>query len=91
MSEISMTLLLLLVLFVLLGSGIWVAFSLLGRRPDWNGPLYRRSLWVKSLPPPSGVPVTHGHWLRCRCLSGWGKSFSDRACPKTCSPVFHPG
>ena len=30
MSEISMTLLLLLVLFVLLGSGIWVAFSLLG-------------------------------------------------------------
>ena len=41
MTEITLTLVLLLLLFFLLGSGIWVAFSLLGGGNGRDGAFFR--------------------------------------------------
>jgi hypothetical protein len=90
MNELTLAGFLLILLFIFLGSGIWVAFSLLGTGLAAMF-LFTSAPVALSLPQPHGAAVTVGHWQLCPSSSGWVRYYSDHACPKTCFQVCPHG
>ena len=90
MTELGLTMMLLFVLFALLGSGVWVAFSLLavgmvGMITFSDAPLgdvMATTIWGQAI---------LGHLQPCLSLSGWEKSCLDRDYRKICLQGYPHG
>ena len=88
LTQIAVTLVIFLALF--LGSGLWIALSLLG--VGWIGLTFFGTVPVeKSLA--TSVWQTMASWTLAAlpCSYGWEKSCSGLGCLKSCSGAWPPG
>ena len=78
MDLLTFALLLLVLLCMLLGAGLWISMSLAA--VGWVAMTFVHPSPGCSSPRPSGNRPGPGRWRRCRCSSGWARSCSAPSC-----------